>query len=112
MSKTSGKRIIFLPTAAEDRKIMAAAKADPDAQPLSAPQMATMIPLRSVRGRPKLDISKQLVSIRYSPDVLAYFRSTGPGWQARMNAVLLDYVTRRRAPDRAAPERRRKRANP
>jgi uncharacterized protein (DUF4415 family) len=35
---------------------------------------------------------KLLVSVRYSPDVLAYFRSTGVGWQARMDGVLQQYV--------------------
>jgi uncharacterized protein (DUF4415 family) len=35
---------------------------------------------------------KQLVSIRYSPEVIDYFRASGAGWQARMDAVLKDYV--------------------
>ena len=32
--------------------------------------------------------TKQLVSRRLDPDVLAQFRGTGPGWQSRINAVL------------------------
>jgi uncharacterized protein (DUF4415 family) len=39
-----------------------------------------------------LAIKKQLVSIRYSPEVIDYFRATGAGWQARMDAVLKVYV--------------------
>jgi uncharacterized protein (DUF4415 family) len=39
-----------------------------------------------------LENKKQLVSVRYSPEVLAYFRSTGEGWQARMDGVLREYV--------------------
>ena len=35
---------------------------------------------------------KRLVSIRYSPRVINYFKSTGKGWQTRMDAVLLAYV--------------------
>jgi uncharacterized protein (DUF4415 family) len=36
--------------------------------------------------------AKQLVSIRYSPEVVAYFRASGAGWKARMDAALKDYV--------------------
>ena len=32
--------------------------------------------------------TKQQVTLRLDPDVLAKFRGTGPGWQARINAVL------------------------
>jgi uncharacterized protein (DUF4415 family) len=35
---------------------------------------------------------KRLVSIRYTPRVIEYFKSTGKGWQTRMDAVLLAYV--------------------
>jgi uncharacterized protein (DUF4415 family) len=51
--------------------------------------------MRSLRGRPKSANKKLLVSIRYSPEVVAYFKSTGEGWQARMDSVLRRYVTRR-----------------
>jgi len=84
-----------LPTPQEDRTITAAAKADPDAQPLSAIQLKAMVPMRSLRGRPKSTNKKLLVSIRYSPEVVAYFKSTGEGWQARMDTVLRRYVARR-----------------
>ena len=40
-----------------------------------------------VAGRPK-ESPKEAVSIRLDADVLAYFRATGPGWQARINAAL------------------------
>jgi uncharacterized protein (DUF4415 family) len=52
-----------------------------------------MVPLRSLRGRPKSPHKKQLVSIRYSPEVLNYFKSFGVGWQARMDAALKEYAT-------------------
>lgn len=94
MSKTSKRPAISMPTAAEDRAITTAAKADPDAKPLTAKQLKEMVPLRTLRGRPKSENPKQLVSVRYSQEVLAYFKSTGEGWQSRMDGVLREYVTR------------------
>ena len=38
--------------------------------------------------------NKHLVSLRYSPRVIEYFRSTGRGWQSRMDAVLCAFVDR------------------
>ena len=83
-----------MPSVEQDRAIVAAAKADPDAQPLTPKQLKSMVPLRALRGRPKLANPKQLVSVRYSPEVLEYFKSTGEGWQSRMDGVLRKYVTR------------------
>jgi uncharacterized protein (DUF4415 family) len=81
-----------MPSIEEDRKITAAAKADRDAQPLTAKQLAGLVPVRALRGRPPSQNPKQLVSVRYSPEVLEYFRSTGEGWQSRMDGVLKRYV--------------------
>ena len=36
--------------------------------------------------------TKQLVSVRYSPEVLAFFRSSGAGWQTRMDEALKQWV--------------------
>ena len=83
-----------MPTEAENRKIRRAAKADPDAQPLTDEQLKAMVPIKAVRGRPKSENKKLLVSVRYSPEVLTYFRSTGDGWQARMDGVLQEYVAK------------------
>ena len=49
---------------------------------------------------PQVARTKQLVSVRYSPEVLQYFRSTGAGWQSRMNEVLVEWVHKKstRAP--------------
>ncbi len=92
MSKPSKRPPILMPTVQEDKLITAAAKSDPDAQPLSPKQLAAMVPIRTLRGRPKLGNAKQLVSVRYNPDVLAYFKSTGVGWQSRMDGALREYV--------------------
>ena len=43
---------------------------------------------RKKRGRPISVARKEQVSVRYSPEVLSYFRSTGDGWQTRMDAAL------------------------
>ncbi len=94
-----------MPSLEENARILAAAKADPDAKPLTGKQLAAMVPLKSLRGRPKSETRKQLVSVRYSPEVIAYFRSTGDGWQVRMDGVLSDYVSKQLAP--SAPSTRR-----
>lgn len=95
MSKTPKRTPIALPMAKEDKLLVAVAKADPDAQPLTAKQLKAMVPLRALRGRPKSANPKQLVSVRYSPEVLAFFKATGEGWQSRMDGVLRQYVSRR-----------------
>ena len=78
----------------EDKAITAAANSDPDAQPLTPTQLKEMVPMRALRGRPKSDNKKLLVSVRYSSEVVAYFKSTGEGWQSRMDSVLRQYVAR------------------
>ena len=95
ISSKSKRPAIKMPSPAEDRKIIAAAKLDPDAKPLTKAQLAKMVPLRSVnglRGRPKLTNKKVLLSVRYSPQVVEYFKSTGDGWQSQMDRVLAEYV--------------------
>lgn len=41
-------------------------------------------------GRPSS--GKQVVSLRLDPDVIAKYRATGPGWQARINEILRDHA--------------------
>lgn len=43
------------------------------------------------RGPNKRPVKEQ-VAVRYSPDVLAFFRATGAGWQTRMDAALREWV--------------------
>jgi uncharacterized protein (DUF4415 family) len=95
IKKSSIKPKIAVPSLAQNRVIIAAAKADADAQPLSSTQLKAMQPLQKLRGRPKSENSKQLVSVRYSPTVIDYFKSTGQGWQVRMDEVLSRYVNRK-----------------
>ncbi|WP_254045375.1 BrnA antitoxin family protein [Thiohalocapsa sp. ML1] len=58
-----------------------------------------MRPLARSPGRPKAESTKQAVSIRLSPEVVAYFKAGGTGWQTHMRYCtsmwLLDDPTRR-----------------
>lgn len=49
------------------------------------------------RGRPPMaeGEKKEAVSIRLSPDVLAYFRAGGEGWQTRIDETLRKVVAGR-----------------
>ena len=45
-------------------------------------------------GRPPVgNTSKKQVTLRLDPDVIAAFRASGPGWQARINAALRKAVS-------------------
>jgi uncharacterized protein (DUF4415 family) len=52
------------------------------------------------RGRPPSAAPKEAIKLRIDPDVLAYYRAQGPGWQTRINATL------RRAAKRGAAKQR------
>ncbi len=43
---------------------------------------------RAKKGEPK----KQSVQIRLSPEVIAFFKAKGPGWQTRVNRALEAFV--------------------
>ena len=40
------------------------------------------------RGRPPSPAPKRAIKLRLDPEVLAYYRSKGPGWQTRINETL------------------------
>ena len=42
---------------------------------------------------PQVGPTKQLVSVRYSPEVLAFFKASGTGWQTRMDDALKQWVS-------------------
>lgn len=44
-----------------------------------------------LRG-PGKKAKKVLLSVRYSPEVVDYFKSTGEGWQTRMDEALKEWV--------------------
>ena len=99
MSKPLRTIKLEISTIEEDQLITAAAKSDPELLPLTDEQMNEMVPMRVLRGRPKLANRKQLVSIRYGPEVVDCFRAPGADWQARMDAVLKKYVEAHSAGD-------------
>jgi uncharacterized protein (DUF4415 family) len=49
-------------------------------------------------------VPKQAISLRVDGDVLAWFKSSGPRYQSRMNAILRSYMAqmRKRSPRRGA----------
>jgi uncharacterized protein (DUF4415 family) len=51
---------------------------------------------RGQRGAQKKQ-TKESVTVRYSHDVIEYFRSTGPGWQTRINEALQEWVLQHRS---------------
>ncbi len=52
---------------------------------------------RRARGRPPKAVTKRQVTLRLSPQVLAFFRKQGRGWQTKIDAVLSRYVKRKAA---------------
>lgn len=79
------RKALDIMTDEEDAAITADALADPDNPPaddLLARQPATSL------GRPRSNNPKQPVSIRLDADVIKYFKSTGSGWQSRINDAL------------------------
>jgi uncharacterized protein (DUF4415 family) len=49
-----------------------------------------------IRGRPKAEVTKERITIRLSPDVVAAFRASGAGWQTRIDAALKDWLKKHR----------------
>ena len=46
ITTTMNQRLMQMPSAQENAKIVAAAKTDPDAKPMTKAQLETMVPLR------------------------------------------------------------------
>ena len=59
------------------------------------------------RRGPQKTPTKRPVSLRLDPDVLAAYRATGKGWQARMNATLAAHAPRRATASRGKRRVRR-----
>ena len=49
--------------------------------------------LKPKRGRPRSANPKEHVNIRLDADVVRAFRSTGKGWQTRLNDALRDWLS-------------------
>lgn len=83
------------PTNQEEAEIQRHIAEDPEAPEMTAEEWARARPAIEVdpdlvewslrrRGKQKAS-TKELVSIRLDKDVVAHFRSSGPGWQTRLN---------------------------
>jgi uncharacterized protein (DUF4415 family) len=55
------------------------------------------IPMPVPRGRPKAERTKVPVTMRLDPDVLAFYKASGPGWQTRMGEVLAEAAQKKSA---------------
>jgi uncharacterized protein (DUF4415 family) len=94
------------PTPDEEAAINAGIAVDPDARELDAkwfaeakpasevlpPEMYAALVAKRPRGRPKADETKVFTAIRLDADLLETFKSTGKGWQTRVNAALRQYL--------------------
>ena len=89
--KTKSGRLVDLPTPEEDAVITTAAMTDPDAVPLTDAEWEAVKP-KLQRGRPPAAVTKERVTMRLSRDVVARFRSSGPGWQTRIDAALKEWL--------------------
>jgi len=60
-----------------------------DAPDLSAPAWREIIDATPVaRGRPRSVQTKVSTTIRLDADIVAHFKTGGPGWQSRINEAL------------------------
>jgi uncharacterized protein (DUF4415 family) len=82
--------------AAPDKVIDPNCPYDPnDAEAVAAYWANGKVRLPGQRG-PQKRPTKVAVTVRYSPEILEYFKATGEGWQTRMNDALREYVEQHR----------------
>lgn len=97
--KTARRRRLKRNTPEVDRAIHRAIRSDPETRELSADDFEHMRPFTEVarqRGRPKSALRKEPITVRLDPDIVEFFRGSGPGWQTRMNNALAEYVDKQR----------------
>ncbi|SEB23428.1 Uncharacterized conserved protein, DUF4415 family [Paraburkholderia sartisoli] len=88
----STRRKFIRPGDEENAAINRGIANDPDSPELTREQIAEMQPRRACMGRPPAAVTKVATNIRYDRDVLEAFRSTGDGWQTRINEILCEYA--------------------
>jgi|GEM_PF-116404 len=89
--KTKSGRVLIMPTSQEDAIVTRAARSDKDAKPLTDAQWEEVKPTLR-RGRPPVTQKKVPISIRFDPEVLEGMKSTGRGWQTRVNMVMREWI--------------------
>jgi uncharacterized protein (DUF4415 family) len=101
-------RKVTPPTKSEDERINRGIAADTDNPEWTDEDFARALPAKDVlprhlyaaavkryrgqRGRQRSPL-KQAVTLRVDPDILAWYKATGPGWQTRMNDALRRSLT-------------------
>lgn len=59
------------------------------------PSLLAVLPKRKIGQRgPQKSPTKVAVTLRYSPDVVRYFKKTGQGWQIRMDEALKEWIAK------------------
>jgi len=86
--KSKSGRLFELPSDQEEADINAGISEDSEARELTDKEFKQLRPM----GRPKAEFTKERITIRLSPEVVAKFRATGSGWQSRMDKALLEYL--------------------
>jgi uncharacterized protein (DUF4415 family) len=81
----------MLPTLQEDAFITKAAMSDPDCVPYSDEEWDIIMPTIK-RGRPPAATTKERITIRLSREVVEAFRTTGHGWQTKIDSALKDWL--------------------
>ena len=87
-SRRKGRTDLKRLAAMTEEEIDAAARSDPDGQPTDAAFWKDAVLLGSG--------TKDLLSLRIDNDIVKWFKSQGPGYQTRMNAVLRGYMVAKR----------------
>jgi uncharacterized protein (DUF4415 family) len=83
-------RVIELPSDDEEAAINGGINADLDTYELTAEEFTELRPVKA--GRPKAQVTKERITIRLSPEVLEAFKTSGKGWQSRIDAVLKEWL--------------------
>lgn len=87
---------LHMPTPAEDQAIQQGIADDPDTMELGDDFFAKARPASDVLGESVVAAlsarAKGPVVLRLDQDVLEALQSTGPGWQARVNALLREDI--------------------
>ncbi|MFT4927973.1 MAG: hypothetical protein ACI8WB_004088 [Phenylobacterium sp.] len=82
---------IYTPTPEEDAQIQVGINADPDAFEITPEMISSGQVVQRRRGKQKSPLKIQK-TIRFDPQVLAYFEPDKPGWQKRLATGLKIFI--------------------